>query len=200
MENWNDLMEYCDLTWSRYQRLKEAAAGTLNRMNLAMHDCMKEMIDPEMQITDYGRQVLSRAEIVMLGVRPKGPADGVVLNEINTAQAAYWLRKNGADWIVSVHLKMMFSLYKHPEQAQGHLVMTYGHRPLLELLAQEMVDGEDRLGAPFKLSEKGMLWIKNMIEIKTGNFESGMGDADVAVDMATPGSEKTIREVSDGKD
>ena len=184
MDNWNELMEYCDLTYARYGALKEAAAGMLKKMNGAQHVSMMEMIGPDFKITEYGRQVLERAEKVKKGEKLHQELEVIAFYNLNTAQAAYWLRKQqGLDWIASVHIKLVRSLYMHPGQAYGHLVNIYGYKPLAQALKNELVKGELRMGFPFEIGPEGlklvdffmnMLRIREMQEIKAGTYKPNM--------------------------
>lgn len=157
MDNWNELMEYCDLTYQRFYALQEAAAGTLKKMNGAQHVSMMEMIDKDFKITEYGRQVLERAERIHKGEKPGRVLDVTVFEDLNTAQAAYWLRRQpGLDWIASIHIKLVRVLCICPGQAYGHLVNAFGYKPLAQALKYELVKGELRMGAPFEVGIEGL--------------------------------------------
>lgn len=166
MNAWNDLMEYTDLTWARYGALQEAAAGTLKTMNGAMHQTMAELIGPDLQITEYGRQVLERAQAVLNGQKPaQASTNAWVFDKLNTSQAAYWMRKKGMGWIASVHIKLVRSLCTAPGQTYGHLVNTYGYRALQEALEHKLVQGELKMSHPFELGDEGQALVEYFVKM-----------------------------------
>jgi len=150
------LQIYCDLDERYLDCLRQAAAGTLTHMHGAMRERVAVMIGPDHRLTEYGEEVLERAENIMLGIAPiTFPVEYI----FQPAFIASQLRRAGHRWITSAHVKVLCQLRRWPGLSCKYLCGVFGYSTMGDLIEHDLVSGAFRIGWPFTVSEAG----KNLV-------------------------------------
>lgn len=141
------LLMFTDLTLARYEALKKAEAGTLAKMNGAMHEAMCNMIDQSFQITEFGRNVLITADKIMDGDgqlrSPLKVEDADLLRNTSIRQISKIFHANTrlSEKLSSSHMKLMVGLAIYPLQAYKYLAHIYGYSAVMDLTNMHLITG-----------------------------------------------------------
>ncbi|MBN1535172.1 MAG: hypothetical protein JW908_00465 [Anaerolineales bacterium] len=158
------LLRYCDLTYANYKAL--AAAGNAHRAKIhpGMRNSMANMIDENNKITNYGKEMLERIDLLLDPEKKAMPENkepfepGILPASLaRRIQKLMTLGIISPPWkVASVHVKLLTALYNHPGMAYRFLCSVYGRSALSRLLNADWITGVEYRGYPFYVTDKGI--------------------------------------------
>ena len=132
------LQRYTDLSLERLDALRQAQTGTLTRMNGAMREAMKDLINPDHTITEWGEVVLEKANLIL------NDRWGIIhyesrpwVTESSVSAAAKMRELTNYAWLRSRHAKLLKILWDHPGLTYHFLGVVFGYSCLAEMDKQQ---------------------------------------------------------------
>ena len=154
---------YTDLSMAQYEDLEGAAAGTLQKMNGARRESMKDLVNPDLSLTPAGLDVLKLAAQIWNGIVPEQHP----IETIYPSSAAIKLRKKvWWKWIKADHIKIIMQLTQYPGMAHGHLAGNFGYSILADLERRSIISSQRN-----KSSRVELLWAGQEIALAVINLK-----------------------------